>query len=215
MFLQVAIDEATRGSAIKTASSLCNISNIDFIEIGNPLISNYGVSSIDFFQELIPSKRLYADLKISDFPELILPFYLSKGIKRFSVLCSLNDSALLNVLKISDKFGAKVYVSTIGYPLSALEARIRAILKLGFHNIICHGSDSNLSDAFSDLQKRLYICSQVTDSRMIAAGGITPNNFSIISAYYLQGIIVGRGITRTNDPEHSVRLFKEMISNER
>ena len=203
MFLQAAIDEASLDEARTKIGRLSSIVDIDFFEVGNPLILNYGTAAVGFFSAFVAREKIYADLKISDFPSLIIPVYAATGVARISLHCSMKDGAMKEALEICKRKQITPLISTLGYPLECLEQRVGVLLNLGLRYIICHGSGIALEDAFSDLNQRLEICTRLPEARLIAAGGITDENGFQLKRFKLSGLIIGRGLRDTLNPESS------------
>lgn len=115
MFLQAAIDTLTIREAEELLTRYASIPEIDVVEIGTPLISHYGVSIVERFSKYLDVSRIYADLKLIDFPSIELGPYMDVGVTQFSAMATLNNGAFEVLRKISEDSGVTIFVSTLGY----------------------------------------------------------------------------------------------------
>ncbi|RLI78302.1 hypothetical protein DRP05_07660 [Archaeoglobales archaeon] len=181
----------------------------DIIEIGTPLIKIYGVEIIDFVHKAHSNIQIYADLKVVDFPEIVIPKFFSAGASLISVMIFANKGNIQKALELAKLYNKKILVSTMGYPISELKTRIEELSQLGVEYIIAHGSGEP-HEAFYDMVKKLKIMATIHNIKLVAAGGINRSNLYQILDYNPEMIIIGRGIIE-KDIKTEIKYIKEKM----
>ena len=181
----------------------------DIIEIGTPLIKIHGVKIIDLVHKAYPNIQIYADLKVVDFPEIVIPKFFSAGASLISVMIFATKRNIQKALELAKLYNKKILISTMGYPTSELKTRIEELSRLGVEYIIAHGSGEP-NEAFYDMLKKLKIMSTIHNIKLIAAGGINKSNLYKILDYNPEMIIIGRGIIK-KDIKIEIKYIKEKM----
>lgn len=207
MFLQATVDAPDIDEATKLLVKYRDVSSVDYVEIGAPMITHYGVSIVDKFKEYIPVKNLYADLKMIDFPHLEAQPYIDAGIRRISAMAVMNNDAFIQLRKMVDEIGIEVFVSMMGYPKVCIPMRVHQLQILGFDKLIAHGAGVNTERAFKDMCEQIELLDELDDVKIIAAGGIDTSNISKLRRWDLEGIIVGRGLASASDSNKVASLL--------
>lgn len=198
MFLQATVDCPDLQSATDLLSRYSGVEAIDYIEIGAPMITHYGSEVVNLFRQYFPTKRIYADLKMIDFPLMESAPYLELGIRRISAMAIMNDSAFAQLASLYDIYpDLTVWVSLMGYPIELVRQRVINLKRLRFNNFICHGAGITRREAFDDTNR--YLGRMPNDIVRIAAGGIGLDNAQLLSAP-VDGLIVGRGLVESDVP---------------
>ena len=213
MFLQATVDAPDTDHAKYQLRRYQNVEEIDYVEIGAPMVTHYGVGIVDLFRQHFPVWRLYADLKIIDFPVMELTPYLEQGIRRTSAMAVMNDGAFQQLAELRDKAGLSVLVSFMGYPLDRIQDRVWQLSKLGFCEFIAHGAGVTTDAAFANMQ---YIISRLSamqtnmpSLKIVAAGGIGQRNAAaMVRAAGYHGLIVGRGLCDAHDVELAAKKLR-------
>ncbi len=205
MYLQAAIDAGSLDQAELLLGRYQSIPEISYIEIGSPLISQFGVAIVSLFKRHFTIDRLYADLKIVDFPVLEALPYQVAGIEKLSVMACMNDQAFEELAEFSRKTRTQIFISTMGYPVSLLRRRAQDLMQCGFKNFICHGSGVSSQQAFDDLLARVGALRDLDGIALVGAGGITLENVHRLRPFKLTGIIVGRGLHSAENPADVAR----------
>jgi 3-keto-L-gulonate-6-phosphate decarboxylase len=209
--LQVAVDTPDIDVGLKQIRLLSD-AEVDVIEIGTPLITSTGMTSIRSVRALLPNTILYADLKLLDFPDIELREAFAAGANRCSALISLSNENLQRSLEIASRWHGTVILSTMGYPVSLLRERVDTISRIGEFDFIAHGCGVSPHEAFSDMQSRLSILGSVLPpSRIIAAGGISTENIDSVVASGIRRVIVGRGVLASVDPTAQIEILKTRL----
>ena len=186
------------------------IGGADIVEAGTPLIKIGGINVINLLRKKNPTTPIHADLKVIDFPELVLIDYFSAGASTVSMMAFTNNQNIVKSLNLAKSYNRKIWVSTMGYPKSELKKRLEELIIMGVNHIIAHGS-GDLDHAFDDLIKRAELISQTDGAKLIVGGGITESNIDLILRYKPQVVIIGRGISMHKDIKTATASIKKRI----
>lgn len=197
MFLQATVDARDADTARKTLQRFKAIKDIDYVEIGAPLLTHYGVDVVKLFQQNT-ELMLYADTKTIDFPEMELRPYIKAGITRMSAMAIMNDGAFKELAQLTKSNNLTMFVSLMGYPIDRVRQRVKELLELGFDTFIAHGAGVTTADAFNNMMQYVVALTalqgQYKALQIVAAGGINAGHAQPLAAYKLAGVIVGRGL---------------------
>jgi 3-keto-L-gulonate-6-phosphate decarboxylase len=217
MFVQAAIDAYSMTDAVSMLDMLKRVTEIDYFEIGAPLVTHYGIGALHGFGLRIPLHKLYADLKTIDFPSMEYRPWLQAGVQRLSVMAIMNNGAFYELKELMNHTpGLEVFISLMGYPPRHVRYRIDELYGIGFKNFIAHGAGVTIADAFSDMLDYCYEINRYgKDVNLIAAGGITCGNCENLRQHHPAGVIIGRGLTGASSAQAAseiARTIKETLS---
>ena len=203
-FLQYALDvttiDALQDHALAAASA-----GIDVLEIGTPAVSSMGLRTcLATLRGILPDIRIYADLKLMDFPNIELQYAFDHGANAASVMMGANNHVIEDALELSQQTGLDLFFSSMGYPIELLTARAETLISFGARAIVAHGSGRTREAAFGDMLQRLQLLLPISQSEIIAAGGITALNVLDLVSLKPKGIIVGRGISQASSVQEGV-----------
>lgn len=207
MFLQATVDAPDLQVAEETLKLYADVKGIDYIEMGAPMVTHYGVAGLELFKKYVPMSRLYVDLKIIDFPLMETAPFIEEGMVRTSAMAVMNDAAFEQLAQIKAK-GVEIFISTMGYPIMQLRPRVKYLMQLGFDYFICHGAGVTREQAFMDLCKRAYDLYNLPGIKLIAAGGIGLDNAHKLTLFKPTGLIVGRGLLDCQNVDDAVYRIK-------
>jgi 3-keto-L-gulonate-6-phosphate decarboxylase len=213
MWFQATVDAPTIFEARRLLYDYEKVPEIDYVEIGAPMLTHYGVDVIKSFTDYIPVAKLYADIKCIDFPEMEMTPYMDRGITRMSAMAVMNYQAFVELARLKDRYGLTILVSLMGFPISYLRDKISDLHSLGFFNFICHGAGVRPPDAFHNMMQYLVVVNEIKkkipELKIIAAGGIDRHNAPILAYNYkVDGLIVGRGIAKDGNIRDAVQQIR-------
>jgi 3-hexulose-6-phosphate synthase len=210
--LQVAIDDPATSGLPALLKSLA-ASTVDYVEIGTPFLTAYGVHSLEIFRVSLPLERIYVDLKCIDLWEKqIIPFILS-GAKNISIHALLEPMQAKALINYATHRGINLFVSNLGLP-DKLANQLNLILyNLGYRNFVMHGEGMTPESAIERARKKKETSTLPADARTIIAGGIDSTRIKQLRYVTLDGVIVGRGITASPEPLAEVKRLKELLVN--
>jgi 3-keto-L-gulonate-6-phosphate decarboxylase len=216
MFLQATVDAPDYEVAERLIAIYNTVPEIDIIEMGAPMVTHYGsIGAQWFMSHVVLGKRIYVDTKLIDFPELELRPFLLAGHRLFSASMIMNDSAFRELSTLCVVNGAQVLVTTMGYPIDHMVERARQLQRIGFNTFIAHGAGVTQDEAFENMIVRIGALSAVSGVKIVAAGGINPDNAGRLRGFPLYGLIVGRGIASAPDPRSAARSILDSVLGER
>lgn len=209
MKIQIAIDYPDLESAITYVDSFRDELDVIY-EYGAPLVVNEGVNG---FRVLRQSNHLmtYVDCKTMDFPEMEWRRYIDCGATEITGMLFAEDSVVLEMARVQEKYGITVCVSTMGYPIELLDERVRKFIDLGFNCYVVHAAHSERMKAFSQVKKQLDLLSKLEKIQLFAAGGIGPDNISSLVEYPIDRVIVGRGIALNHDRRAALERIRSQV----
>lgn len=208
MELQIALDfDFEIGRAISILQELEEY--VDIIEIGTPFILDCGLLVVKEIKRAFPHKKVLADLKIVDAGYREAENAFLAGADIVTALAVTDDTTIINALNAARDAGKQLMVDMLSSV--NLESRIVEIDAMGVDYICLHTSKdlqriaSDASVVFSKLRQSLR------NSKLAIAGGI---NEASISKYVKMNpdiVIVGEGITITDDPKKSCKNIKSYM----
>ncbi len=208
--LQVALDFFSLEDAVKIAKMVAE-AGADILEIGTPLIHMEGLKksireikkiASDFGQEVL------VDLKLADVGYETAKKAFSLGADAITVLAAVDDNTILGTLKAKEEFGGKVMADLI---LSRdLKNDVDRVINLGVDYVLIHLG--------IDIQRKIDIVSYINSlgvsipsEKLAVAGGITLDKLDKFAELKPAIIIVGRAITRSENPYLTTKKFLQRL----
>ena len=106
--LQLSLDWMKLEDAIRTVENLYE--KIDIVEVGTPIIFEYGLDSVAKMKELFPEKMILADMKIIDAGKRETEMAVKKGADIITVMGAANDYTIQTAIEAAHHFGKKIMV---------------------------------------------------------------------------------------------------------
>lgn len=209
-WIQLAADCETIDELVFAANVTAR-ARLDYFEIGTPTLHRSGYSAIDCVRPLLASTRLYVDTKLVDFPELELPPLHERGAHAASCLIGADNEVVSRSVEVAEAIGLRLIFSTMGYPEVLLTERVREVQQIGGRCFIAHGSGANRSTAFAHCMRRLQAIRQVDGVEVVIAGGIGLDNIDSVLQSRPEGLIIGRGVLSTEDPDETIALILQRV----
>lgn len=205
--LQIALDDITLEQAFKLLEQTHEY--LDIIEVGTPLMMEYGMMAVRKLKEHFPSKEILCDGKIMDAGGYEAELAYRAGADYVTVLAVTDDLTIRDVVLTAKKAGKKVMADMIC--VSDLKNRIPTLEMLGVDIISVHtGVDQQAAGRtpLDDL-KEMRSCAKC--SQLAVAGGINADSINKYLALKPDIVIVGSGITHAKDPSAAIRILAERI----
>ncbi|MCQ2078523.1 MAG: orotidine 5'-phosphate decarboxylase [archaeon] len=206
--LQVALDMMQLKRSIGIAQEAVE-GGADWVEVGTPLIKSEGSEAVRTIKKLFPGHKVIADTKTMDTGAFEVEIMAKAGADIVTVLGLADDATISEAVQSGRKYGAEVMVDMIN--VSDKVARAKEVEKLGVGYICLHmGIDSQMrgEDAPVDILKR--IVSEVS-TPVAVAGGITAATAREYVEAGAYDVIVGGGITKTDDIRAATNNLKEAM----
>jgi 3-hexulose-6-phosphate synthase len=210
MKLQLALDMTNINEALKVLENVEEY--VDIIEIGTPLIIKCGVAAVSRIKEIYPNKKLIADIKIADAGDYEAAIVIEAGADIITVLSVANDETINKAVEYSRNKNKEVMIDLI----------CEKDIKKGLQQLIkyedvyfCIHTASDIQESNKHYADKLSIVKETIPScRLAIAGGINSENISFYTKEEPGIIIVGSGITKSNNPKESAKKIKNAIEGE-
>lgn len=206
MKLQIALDTFQTSTAISLVRGLEN--TVDIVEIGTPMIINYGLDPIRAMKGNFPRLTVLADTKIMDAGELESAAPLRAGAGIVTVMGITHDETVRGAVTAAKKYGGKVMADMMC--VENLEDRARQLIAMGVEYICVHSAvDVQKTEKPFDALRR--ISSVVGAEHCVIAGGVNLQNVAELLPYRPGIVIVGNGITGAPDPAVAAKTMQSKL----
>jgi 3-hexulose-6-phosphate synthase/6-phospho-3-hexuloisomerase len=182
----------------------------DWVEIGTPLIKSEGTEAIRTFRKKYPGKKIIADTKTMDTGGFEVEIAAKAGADIITVLGLADDSTISEAVMVARKYGAEVEIDMINVPDKV--KRAVEVEKLGVSYICLHmGIDQQMKGEEPPLDVLRKVVAE-TKIPIAVAGGITAENAGDYVKAGASIIIVGGGITKTQNITAAAKAVKDSMA---
>lgn len=206
--LQVALDMMQLKRSIGIAQEAVE-GGADWIEVGTPLIKSEGTEAVRTVKRTFPGHKIIADTKTMDTGAFEVEIMAKAGADIVTVLGLAEDSTISEAVESGRKYGTEIMVDMINVPDKV--KRAREVEKLGVAYICLHmGIDTQMRGEGAPVDVLREIVGAVSVP-VAVAGGITADT---VPGYIEAGaydIIVGGGITKTDDIKGAAANIKKAM----
>jgi len=207
MKLQISFDIPDLEKAIDIAKKIKD--HCDIVEVGTILIHKYGIQAVEEFKKALPNKAVMADTKIIDRGKDITELYAHTNIQWLTVMAGTSNNVIHRVSSEAEKHKINVMLDIVDSEApgqSALEAK-----NLGVDAILFHQAyDAKESLLFLD---NLDMVQGNTDLPVFISARINRENIDKILEIKPYGIIVGKSITKSEDPVEEAKFYYNLCKN--
>jgi 3-hexulose-6-phosphate synthase len=204
--LQIAFDFGNLDDLIALARRFGD--DVDWIEVGTPLILQQSIGAVAAFKTSLPAKKIVADLKIVDAGAQAAELAFDAGADMVTVLGCAYDATIIGATRQAHVQQGQVMVDLMG--VGDKPRRAREVEAMGV-DFICLHSGWDESQSSNDPLADLIAVKQATKVPLTIAGGITVERLTHISRYGPYAIIVGRTVTLSPDPVAVAHQFHARI----
>jgi len=208
MKLQLALDTLTLEKCFDLVEEVKDY--IDIIEIGTPVLLEYGLNAVTEMKQRYPHLSVLADAKIMDAGEYEASQCYKAGADIVTVLGVSHTTTISGVVKAAKTFGRKVMVDMIDVP--DLKQRALEIDSLGVDYICVHTAFDLQSSGANPLAELEIVLSVISHAQAGVAGGVKLATIDEIAALNPMVVVVGGGITNQVDPVLAAKKMKERMS---
>lgn len=210
MKLQLALDDITLEKALALVDEVQDY--IDIVEIGTPMVIEYGMEPVRLMKQRFPELQVLADLKIMDAGYYEAEEALKAGADYVTVLGVTDNLTIKGCVDAANKYKAQVVVDMIC--VSDLKERIPAVEKLGAHYVSVHVGVDQQAAGRTPLDDLKIMTAVATTAKVSVAGGIAANTVPSYKALRPDILIVGSGITHAKDPKQAASDIYHAIQGE-
>jgi 3-hexulose-6-phosphate synthase len=207
MLLQLALDTLTIEQCIELLDQISD--EVDIIEVGTPMIIEYGLEPVRIFAKRYPNCKILADVKIMDAGEYEAAKCFASGAHIVSVLGVSHNETINGVLRAALNSHGLVMVDLIN--VQDFVGRVVELDSMGVHYLCVHTAydvQQSALDPFNELQVLMPLLKR---AKSAVAGGLKLTNLN--EALYLKPeiVVVGGGIINQSDPVLATKKIKAML----
>ena len=142
MKLQIALDAITLEKAVELVQEARDY--VDILEIGTPMVIEYGMLAVRTMRENFPEKEILADLKIMDGGKYEANQAFNAGADYITVLGVTDNLTIKGCVEAANECGKEIVVDMIC--VDDLAGRVKELEALGAHGVAVHvGVDQQAS----------------------------------------------------------------------
>lgn len=202
--IQVAFDFTTAEECLSIAEKIHAYA--DVLEVGTPMIYEYGVGFVSELRKRFKDKTLLADLKIVDagYEEAVSAF--RKGADIVTVLAVAHDSTVEAAVKAAREYNGRIFADLLCE--KDVVGRTQRLIGLGVDIIGVHNAFDQQKSGTSPYDE-LETVRKHYDFPIAVAGGIKLENIREILALEPYQVIIGLGLLGRPDPvSEAEKIYK-------
>lgn len=207
MKLQLALDDLKLDAAFDLTRSV--LQYIDIIEIGTPFIYREGMRAVYQMKELFPEKEVLADMKIMDGGYYETEEALLAGADIVTILGVADDWTVKGCLKAALKHGKDIVADMIC--VKNIPRRIRELEELGVQGLAVHTGTDQQAGGETPMEALQAAVKHCKRAEIYVAGGIEPATAYQYASLNPQVLVVGSGITHSQNPYEAAKSIWGVI----
>lgn len=207
MKLQLALDDITIEGAIALLEQVKDY--VDVVEVGTPMVIEYGMVPVRIIKERFPHLEVLADLKIMDAGYYESEEALKAGADYITVLGVTDNLTIKGCVDAAKDYHAQVVVDMIC--VGNMEERIKKMEELGVDYVSVHVGVDQQAAGRTPLDDLKIMTKTVTTSKVSVAGGINTETIPSYKALNPDIVIVGSGITHAKDPKTAAKAIHDAL----
>lgn len=193
--LQLSLDWMNMEEAVDTVRRLYD--RIDIIEVGTPMIFDYGLKCVGEMKKLFPQKIVLADMKIMDAGQQETAMAVKMGADIITVMGAANNLTIEMAVEAAHKGGKKIMVDLLG--VDQIERKAIALEDMGVDYICVHTAFDMKQESDRPIEELERVKRVIRSGRTAIAGGITLKELDAVMAGAPDVVIVGGGILNSAD----------------
>tara|TARA_B100000029_G_scaffold62423_1_gene55959 strand:- start:1292 stop:1936 length:645 start_codon:yes stop_codon:yes gene_type:complete len=209
--LQLALDEPDLEVAVARGRELIDL--VEIIEVGTPLVIEYGMEAVRAIREGCPGVDVLADLKVMDAGRLEAQLAYRAGADWVSVLGVAADATVKGVLESAAEAGGRVLVDLIG--CNDIPGRAAELLRLGADLLCVHTAFDRQDSGADPLEELSQLLEVAPSERAAVAGGVRPETLSAIRELSPEVVVVGGYLAHHSQPREAAAEMREVLLGER
>ena len=207
--LQIALDDISLENVMKLLEKVEGY--VDIVEIGSPLIIEYGSCAVREIRKRYPKLEILFDGKIMDAGSYEAELAYKAGADYVTVLGVTDDRTIADVVHTAKNAGKKVMVDMIC--VKDVKSRIEKMEELGVDIVAVHTGVDQQAEGRTPLDDLIEIQKYVKRVKVAVAGGINAKTISSYLECHPEIIIVGGSIVHADNPTRAVKEMAEIIHN--
>ena len=207
MKLQLALDDITLEEAMELVANVRDY--VDIIEVGTPMVMEYGMAPVRELKKRFPDKKVLADLKIMDAGKYESEIAFKAGADYITVLGVTDDGTIEGCVEAARAHRGLVVADMIC--VKDAEERIRRLEELGIDILSVHTGVDQQAAGRTPLDDLKIMRRAVTAAEISVAGGISAETLPAYLEYKPEIVIVGSGITHAEDPRKVAEKIYKIV----
>jgi len=206
--LQVALDLMNLHRALQIAKEAVE-GGVDWVEAGTPLIKSEGLNCIRELKKAFPSHTIVADMKTMDVGTIEVEMASKAGADVISIMGVADDSTILEAVKASRRYGARIMVDLLGTtdPLK----RARDVVKFGADYVCLHVGVDQQMRKVNSLEDVRMVAKNI-DIPVAAAGGLNQETALEVVSAGASIVIVGGAIIKSSNVTEAASSLKKVLT---
>lgn len=207
MKLQLALDTTTLEEALELVKKTQQW--VDIIEIGTPMLIEYGLEAVRVMKKRFPNHLVLADAKIMDAGELEAAMCFKAGADIVTVLGVSHLTTIKNTVKAAKDVNKMIMVDMID--VTDLQDKTLAIDKLGVDYVCVHTAFDLQGENEEPMEELKEVNRLIKNSQSAVAGGVKLSTVDKVAKAKPGVVVVGGGITNQQDPAKTAQAIKEIM----
>lgn len=207
MKLQLALDDITLEEAMELVANVRDY--VDIIEVGTPMVMEYGMAPVRELKKRFPDKKVLADLKIMDAGKYESEIAFKAGADYITVLGVTDDGTIEGCVEAARAHRGLVVADMIC--VKDAEERIRRLEELGIDILSVHTGVDQQAAGRTPLDDLKVMRRAVTAAEISVAGGISAETLPAYLEYSPEIVIVGSGITHAENPRKVAEKIYKIV----
>ncbi len=207
MKLQLSLDTVDIQTALRIIEK--TVESINIVEIGTPMIIEYGMEPVRAVKARFPGLCVLADTKIMDAGAYEAKMAFDAGADIVSVMGFSHDETIAGAVESAKKAGGEILADMMCVPDMA--ARAKRIVELGARYVCVHTAVDvqSTSDPYEEL---VVVQKAVGSAHAAIAGGISVKSVGKVLPYKPEIVIVGGGITSQPDIAAAAAAIRKALA---
>ncbi|MFX1389100.1 MAG: orotidine 5'-phosphate decarboxylase / HUMPS family protein [Promethearchaeota archaeon] len=211
--VQLALDFEVLEEALALSKQVAPF--VDILEAGTPLIKAEGVKAIRALKDEYPDKLVCADLKTADAGYLEVKMAAQAKADIVSILADAYDITIQEALHAAYDFKVEIMADLIVSRSPVI--RLASLIDLKYKNkkldyALVHSGLDRQSSRRTPLLELQSVARLREHPKLAVAGGIRLSDISKLADFPLEIIIIGGGITRSEDPQNTAKKIRKEIN---
>ena len=205
--IQVAFDLTTAEDCLSIAENI--LAYVDVLEVGTPMIYEYGVGFVSELRKKFKDKTILADLKIVDAGYGGAVSAFKSGADIVTVLAVSNDSTIKAAIKAAREYNGRIFADLLCE--KDIIGRTKRLIELGVDIIGVHNAFDQQKSGTSPYEEFKTI-SKCYDFPIAVAGGIKLDNIEEILELEPYQVIIGLGLLNKPDPVSEAEKIYKVVN---
>jgi 3-keto-L-gulonate-6-phosphate decarboxylase len=209
--VQVALDLRDLGLAVKVAQAATQ-AGAELIEVGDPLIKEYGLRAISEIKRCVPDAIVVAEMMSADWGREQVVLAAEAGADVVLLIGPATASSVSAAVVAGGRLGVPILLDVPA--ASRTEEWIREMERLGIDGFtVTTNIDRGVRGQHPlDNARAIRDWSQLP---VAVSGGFSPTDHDIIASREWDILIIGRSIAEAVDPAHAAREIVELVRDRR